>query len=433
MVGCYKSAYSFWTQADSLQQDLDWLPSLRKDIKQKVAQHFQVSADELEASEHANPSEWPDGGLVRRERYPWNEREPHRFAELSNLNEMMHEVAPKLEVLAVDLPSLTGTISGTSKQLGAFAKEDILPGEPILDETSLLTANNKLQDALCDACSADLPELSSPEAETTISCPECEVVFCSQTCFDQAMAAYHPALCDHDVENIAKDVPPAQAADALYSLLLLRALAMAETQACHPLDLKEVKYIWADFHSQDASTSFQPSTLAAPTPTTLPVSLPFSFDHNVRLPLHMLEKMDIDVFASPHACTWVFNTLYAKFRGTASARLSGQGGRRVRGPEVGAVHPMWCLANHGCDPNVTWEWGGSVKFWARERRAVWKREGEEGRERKAAGLRKGEEVLNHYCDVDLPVKERREWARGALGGDCRCERCVWEAGEGEGA
>ncbi|KAK5011410.1 hypothetical protein LTR39_004522, partial [Cryomyces antarcticus] len=44
----------------------------------------------------------------------------------------------------------------------------------------------------------------------------------------------------------------------------------------------------------------------------------------------------------------------------------------------------------------------------------------------AAGIKKGEEVLNHYCDIDLPLKERREWASGSLGGLCMCERCVWE-------
>ena len=142
----------------------------------------------------------------------------------------------------------------------------------------------------------------------------------------------------------------------------------------------------------------------------------------------MLEKMDIDIFANPQYDVWVFNTLYAKFRGTASARLSGLGGRTIRGPEVSAVLPMWCLANHSCDPNVSWEWGGSIKFWASEKKVAWRKGGREVK-RSEAGIKKGEEVLNHYCDVELPVKERREWARGALGGDCRCQRCTWETNE----
>lgn len=55
-------------------------------------------------------------------------------------------------------------------------------------------------------------------------------------------------------------------------------------------------------------------------------------------------------------------------------------------------------------------------------------EGEEGRWK--GGLAAGEEVLNHYCDIELDVRARREWAVGALGGWCLCGRCVWEAGEG---
>lgn len=34
---------------------------------------------------------------------------------------------------------------------------------------------------------------------------------------------------------------------------------------------------------------------------------------------------------------------------------------------------------------------------------------------KAGGIKKGEEILNHYCDIDLKVKDRREWAQGSLG------------------
>lgn len=31
------------------------------------------------------------------------------------------------------------------------------------------------------------------------------------------------------------------------------------------------------------------------------------------------------------------------------------------------------------------------------------------------GIPEGEEVLNHYCDVELDVRQRREWAVGTLG------------------
>ena len=465
-------------------QDFQPLLDARDLILKAVTAHYRATGANIKSEKDLPKSEdWPDTGLVRRERYPWNDIEPDRFSpeSIEHVNAEMTKVAPKLEVRATELPNLTssGDKTQTVMQLGVFAKEDIEPGEVVLRETSLLTANNRLQDALCDACSADLPDLrststiaSSPDSDTpTVSCETCAAVFCSASCYSAAMASYHPALCDMDVDSIARDVPPARAADSLYLLLLLRALAMAETQDVHPLTPNEVKYIWADYSVADLDRDWRAS-VPGPSETArnagvsqrdgdapvdffcnMPRTLPFSFDSNVVLPLHMLTKMDVDVFAQ-HARYdgWVFNTLYAKFRGTASARLSGlrddkgTGIGRVRGPEVSAVHPNWCLANHSCDPNVRWEWGGEVRFWARGKRVRWRRgtgseggredgkeagkgEGREGRS--TAGIKKGEEVLNHYCDIDLPVKARREWAAGSLGGPCMCDRCRWEAGEVE--
>lgn len=432
LCGCYSTAGLYCAKALQLYPQDAQMQQIRTLIVNAVAQHYKVTAKEVATKKIGRPSDWPDQGFVRRELYPWNEFELDRLENLDELNEQMAAVAPKLEIRVVDLPALGKSMSdegpATVPQLGVFAKEAIEPDEVILDETSLLTANNKLQDALCDACSADLPELDDPASNDTVACPDCDIVFCSKTCLANAIESYHPALCERDVDAIAKDVPPAQAADSLYSLLLLRTLAMAETQDCHPLELEEVQYIWGDFHNVPVNSHWKTVDLTGKDHGPFPKTLPFNFEQNVRLPFHMLEKMDIDIFANGQYDVWVFNTLFAKFRGTASARLSGLGGRAIRGPEVSAVHPMWCMANHNCDPNVSWEWGGSIKFWAKgDDRPVWK--GKRGEEvaRSVGGLEKDEQVLNHYCDVDLPVKERREWARGALGGDCMCQRCVFEA------
>ncbi|KAF7191290.1 hypothetical protein HII31_07313 [Pseudocercospora fuligena] len=423
LCNCLRTAYAYIQQGLALYSADSHILEVKDDLYAEVAKLRGTATTEP----LPNPNDLPDGGLVRREIYPWNDREPDRIAELEHINMLMNDVSDKLEVRAVDLPPLTGDASPVT-QLGVFAKSDIAPGEVILDEKSLLTANNKLQDALCDACSADLPEVGSKEWAEAVVCAECDVVFCSDWCFENARDSYHPALCGKDVDAISKDVKPTEAADSLYSLLLLRALAMAETQEWHPLEILDVKYIWGDFTPTLAAHVPTYRDFKSPDSCLTPRMLPFSFEYNIRLPFHMLEKMDVDIFASPQYDVWVFNTLYAKFRGTASARLSGLGGRAIRGPEVSAVHPMWCLANHSCDPNVSWEWGGAMKFWAKTERVAWR--GREGRHVKAqAGMRKDEEVLNHYCDIDLPVKERREWARGALGGDCQCPRCLYEAAE----
>ena len=72
----------------------------------------------------------------------------------------------------------------------------------------------------------------------------------------------------------------------------------------------------------------------------------------------------------------------------------------------------------------------------KDEKAVWRREIDGAKEEKTTAavdekvmIRKGEEILNHYCDIGIDVRDRREWAVGALGGLCRCARCQWEAAE----
>ena len=412
LCGCLKSAYEFCMRGLEAMPDDDDLLHKKEYIENMARRRLKV--------EEVDVSALPDQGLVRREVYPWNEHEPDRFSRetLDFLNAELESAARKCEVKVTELPTLIETdgearaysFAATNKQLGLFAKEDIEAGETVLDEISVLTVNNRLKEALCDACSSELPSLG--ENSTVVGCPECyDTMFCNEDCLARA-ELYHPSVCEKDVDTIAKDPDPKETPNALYLLLLARSVAMAETQDCHPLDLKEVKYVWGDF-LPSAANAVSLSLNAPPPPIW---TLPFSFASNISGPLHILEKMDIDIFSSlPQYDLWIFNTLYSKFRGTASARVNKRDGR----PEVAAIHPLWCLANHDCDPNVQWEWGGRMKLWCRDERVGGK----------PGGIRKGEEILNHYCDVELKVKERREWAKGSLGGWCMCERCRKEAAE----
>ncbi|RDW70808.1 putative MYND domain protein [Aspergillus mulundensis] len=441
---------------------LDYLSAKGLDVTKKleelkIKQETDSSNDEND-EDRVDPSKLRAQGFARRILYPWNEHEPDRKSPetLRLLNERLKKIAPKCEVRAVALPVLHDTTTRdenaekdgeeeVSIQLGLFAKEDLAPGETILHESSLLTATNRLHDDTCDACNGPLPPLSSENPP--VACDECyDIIFCSQSCHDQAQETYHGAVCGlmENLESIGKDIPDAKdKADYLYLLLLGRALAMAQTQGVNPLELDEIKYIWGDFvpydpntppplgpalchshsHSHTASHAQDPNALEIQKQATLP----FSFQLSILQPMRLIEEMGLDPYMTlENYDTWILNTLYAKFRGTASGRLSTWDG----GPETCAVHPLWCLANHSCDPNVRWEWGGEIAFVVRgdDERAGWKREGEE-REKAKGGIKKDEEILNHYCDIGLSVKDRREWAAGALGGKCLCKRCVWEAGE----
>ncbi|KAF2877007.1 hypothetical protein BDV95DRAFT_136699 [Massariosphaeria phaeospora] len=427
--GCLRSAFDYNTRALENFPGAACFETYREALLTKLRSYFESQHEDFDA---VDVQDYPDKGVVRRELYPWNVHEPDRFSDesIALLNQQLTAIAPKLEVKATELPLLSPAkmILSTSacpetqgpftKQLGLFAKEDIAPGEKILQEKSLLTAVSRLHEYYCDACTATLPHTIDPAPDGLQVCQDCdEAFFCSTDCYDLAREGYHPSLC-----GVSSDqkVPIAEVADALYAKLLVRALALAETQDLHPLDLKEVRYIWGDYHGIDLHRQWEVDGNAfGPIPRTLP----FSFHANIITPLHVLEKMDVNIFERSHRYdTWVFNTLYGKFRGTASAR-QGLDGK----PEIGAVHPMWSLANHSCDPHVTWEWQGSMQLWTRKKLVAW-----QGRDSsRQPGMRKGEEVLSHYCDVRLPVQERREWAMGALGGECVCERCKWEATQKE--
>lgn len=384
----------------------------------------------------------PHNGYARREIYPWNTHEPDRFSQsvLNLLNIEMAKIAPKCEVRAVELPLLSPPSTASTKtkpillkQLGIFAKENIAPDETILHEPSILTANNRLHDPLCDACSAPFPGASL--AKPLPTCPDCDdIVFCSPSCLLRAQELYHPAVCGQEDFDIgARDPSPKAATSALYLLLLARTIAMAETQNLHPLELWEIKHLWGEFTSPSAALPHAPL-------------LPFDFQTNIAAPIHMLEKLDMDIY-KPETVnrydTWVINTLMAKYRGVASAKMNPRTGM----PEVCAVHWRWSLANHSCAPNVKWEWpargagpagfsaedgsnkeeaegGGCMGLIARGGQDVVQWGNDDARH---GGIKKGEEVLNHYCDIELPVQKRREWAQGALGGMCMCARCIEEA------
>lgn len=412
LIGCLKSAHTFCERGLSIAPDNQELLNVRQYISTVGQRRLRRAT--------FDPSDLPEWGMVRREVYPWNRHEPDRFSDesLEFLNKELVAMAPKCAVQVATLPALLEFASETDsydviptcKQLGVFATEDIAAGETVLEEYSLVTANNRLKESVCDACSEELPPLGSES--TAVNCEECyDTVFCSQFCFDKAQELYHPAVCEKDVDSIAKDTDARNADEALHLLLLARILAMAAHQEIHPLDVSQIKYIWGDFvSSQENEIDVSPN--AGPPPQW---TLPFSFTYNIETPFHILEKMDIDVYATvAQHDVWVLNTLYSKFRGTASARKNPRDGR----PDVAAVHPFWCLANHDCDPNVTWNWGGRMVLKARETRVVGNRPG---------GIRKGEEILNHYCDVTIPVQDRREWARGSLGGWCMCSRCREES------
>ncbi|KIX05383.1 uncharacterized protein Z518_06255 [Rhinocladiella mackenziei CBS 650.93] len=403
-------------------------------------------------------------GQSQRQVYPWNEHEPNRMSRgaLEEINTKLREVADGLEVEISVLPNLTSsssppneterpshpdrrtsgsTPSENSSQLGLFAKRDLSPGSTILEERSVLTAIRPHGEALCDACAANMESI---HPEDRFYCTGCNIPFCSEACYLAAKRKYHTSNDEDDETD--EGYPPANSPFCpgthgnedihilgraegsttpewdLYFLLLSRTMQMAETQKVHPLDLFEIKYLWGDF-SPVPELGNRPAQSG-------PKTLPYCVRHHVELPLQWFEVlMHSREECRPYSAHWlkkydwwIIQTLFAKFRGVADAQQSTWTGK----PEVAAVHPLWCLANHSCNPNVTWKPSG-VRSLTVVKERIWQPGGSENNV-EWTGIKAGEEIWNHYTDIhEKDFRRRRDRLQAVLGGDCRCERCTVEA------
>lgn len=442
-LGCFRDAHSYLLQLEKLDNAQE--VHAEKQYRALCESLLRAQEPNGDVSEQkVEPSRLRNFGSARRDTYIWNCHEPDRSSPdmLVSLNALLKPVAPYLEAQCVELPVLDrsdrvrshtkardlGMESSyrdrpaKSLQLGLFAKVDLQPGQSILNENSVLTAVRPLDASLCYNCGASISEpltaSSSPDDSISCSCCGDAAVFCSQACLDIAQTNYHSTTCgNEDIDLLGRGEDSDTPSEDLYFLLLVRTFAISHARDIHPLELPETRYLWGEF--------LQEHQIGQNTPRTLP----FTFQHNIVLPFRLLsilseEHPEMSPFSARGLDwydTWVVETLYAKFRGVASARQSTWDGK----PEVAAVHPLWCLANHSCAPNVEWGWERQRVFRVREDPIDWG--GIPKNEWK--GIKAGKEILSHYCDIDLSVKERREYMLGPLGGTCMCPRCIWEAGE----
>ncbi|KAF3298172.1 hypothetical protein TWF132_000012 [Orbilia oligospora] len=402
-IGCLLDA---WEQADAslkVYPEDEELQKIYQEADEKVKQGREKGVSEFQLRE----------GEVARVIYPWNTFEPDRTSDetVAYLNTFVAKASSgNFEVKVTELPMLVPdakeegkVITKTSRQLGVYATKDLPKDTQVFSERSILTVNNRLFDPLCDCCNGPLDPLN------TLSCDNCDdVMFCSTTCKEEATEKYHPSLCGIDIDflfksahtrhSIANDASATASSStptkALYSLLLLRTLAMALTQDVNPLEILPVKYLYG--------------SSPPPPPPQKPPTLPFTFPDNILSVFHILTRLEVDPFkVSLHTFDiWHTLTIHSKILGTASARHNPTSGQ----PEVAALHLCYSLVNHDCEPLLMWECQSEMKF------------------RTLGEVKKGEEVRDCYTDPRIESwKKRREWLMGSLGGGCRCGRCVRES------
>ncbi|KAK6339795.1 hypothetical protein TWF718_009188 [Orbilia javanica] len=402
-IGCLLDA---WEQADAsikVYPEDGELRRIYKEADEKVKQGRESGLSDFQLRE----------GEVARVIYPWNTFEPDRTSEetVANLNTFVTAASSgNFEVKVTELPMLVPdakeegkVITKTSRQLGVYATKDLPTDTQVFSERSILTVNNRLFDPLCDCCNGPLDPIN------TFSCDSCDdVMFCSTICKDEAMEKYHPSLCGIDIDflfksahtrhSVANDASATASSStptkALYSLLLLRTLAMALTQDVNPLEILPVKYLYG--------------SSPPPPPPQKPPTLPFTFPDNILSVFHILTRLEVDPFkVSLHTFDiWHTLTIHSKILGTASARHNPTSGQ----PEVAALHLCYSLVNHDCEPCLMWDCQSEMKF------------------RTLREVKMGEEVRDCYTDPRIESwKKRREWLMGSLGGGCRCGRCVRES------
>ncbi|KAK6498991.1 hypothetical protein TWF481_011561 [Arthrobotrys musiformis] len=402
-VGCLLDAVEQADVSIKVYPDDGELRRIRDEAEQKIEKGREAGVSEFQLRE----------GQVARVIYPWNTFEPDRTSDktVEELNEFVTAASSgNFEVKVTELPMLVPdaddegkVVTKTSRQLGVYATKDLEADTQVFSERSILTVNNRLFDPLCDCCNGPLDVMN------TFSCENCEdVMFCSPRCQDEAMEKYHPSLCGIDIDflfksahtrhEVANDASATASSStptkALYSLLLLRTLAMALTQEVNPLEILPVKYLYG--------------SSPPPPPPQKPPTLPFTFGDNILSVFHILTRLEVDPFKVSLFTfdIWHTLTIHSKILGTASARHNATSGQ----PEVAALHLCYSLVNHDCEPGLMWECESEMRF------------------RTLRGIREEEEVRDCYTDPRIESwKKRREWLMGSLGGGCRCGRCVRES------
>ena len=307
----------------------------------------------------------------------------------------------------------------------------------VLAVTSLSAPRNALSTALTTY------HTPNPEDVTT----DCD--------YPPAISPFCPGKSAHaDIHQLGRAESSEEPEWDLYFLLVARCIMMAETRKQSPLELDEVKWLWGDFNSLP-NFECDKSGVSAHTNQqgghksgedfTPKHTLPYSIHHSLLLPFKFFTTLLLSVpNCAPYSSHWlrrydwwIIQTLYAKFRGVADAKESTWDGKA----ESAGVFGLWCLANHSCAPNVEWETrrdgnetGGERVFEVREE--VWRPPSKEGGkigEQEWQGIKKGDEIWNHYTDTrEEDFRVRRGRLREVLGGDCMCERCIWDEKDAEG-
>ncbi|KAK4634124.1 hypothetical protein CLAFUW4_01193 [Fulvia fulva] len=139
------------------------------------------------------------------------------------------------------------------------------------------------------------------------------------------------------------------------------------------------------------------------TPNYGEVSADFSLEDDIAVINDFLQQMGIDIFANPNYDTWTYFTIKARVDNNFCSD-----------PNTAAVHQLFSLFNHSCEPNVSW----------------FRRDEDHTTMHMVTtqDVSKGEQLFVCYDGFmdEKPLNERRDRFWQWINGPCQCTRCVRE-------
>jgi len=286
-----------------------------------------------------------------------------------------------------DTPAEEGVEATTEDDcIGAIASRDIVAGETVLiDVMSTGSVGVDADPGGCPTCCA------SPVKNYWNTC--CEVLYCSKICADTALETFHGTICGRDFDYLYTAARKATVTTdfSIDALLLMRVLALSvEEGAEHPLKSKLLVRLTPAYGFKE------------------PNLIIFNFEDHIKMPISILQTLDIDIFANPLYDTWVLHTMKCRLQ-------NNKHGQTLEDWPGTSISGLYSMLNHSCSPNVDWrhDSGSSevTMFTTRD-------------------CKQGEELCISYIGPQgnaLNVVDRRKKLMGWFGMACRCAKCIEEA------
>ena len=335
-------------------------------------------------------------GIIHLRQYPFVPREYLRRSE-SLITSIQRELEAASSICKLarsrGIETSTGT-SDSSDILGIFASSDVVAGEQLLVDVTIIGATNTLltpNELTCEACCGTI----SPEAKQRVSAKCCSTAYCSKECQTRAWASYHRVSCRKDFSWLLEAAKSANHSNlpGIDGLIWLRILSMCVQSNSHPLEHPLLARLTSQYNSETVNR--------------------WSFEWSVDVPIRILRQLNIDVWADHRFDTWVLQIIWARLMNNRNVRM--HNGRPVYG-----VNPLFSFFNHSCEPNAIWKpstktsTGGTTL----EITAI-------------KPIRKDEEITISYCngggnDNDLTKHQRQQMLMPWLAHSCSCPRCLLE-------